>query len=678
MKKLILLTIILLSPLFAQANTCEDDERLKDKRSLVKAVRSGESISPKITITFETFFNLHPKMRGIIGGGEGDPNFNVVNHNCKTMDFANASTSLKHQMSFKEIKENLAKLQKQGDQSLLEFFVDNVYAAPMSALDIIDLVSYGRESILNRNTTCTLQNRDRLKIGFAGFASNSNKIALRGYKVNDCENADSTVLAPNQIDLYAGFGGKFLGDAVEIESGYLRVITTHSAYGTSARHHYLQAKSTNPKTGKVNSVWLEKTVTSQEFLVSENQHVLNIVAPYMGAEINVPTFTYDYMGDKYRENIASQSFKKYKGEAKRRHLAITSGDVQPINTTKQCQDDDRLQNIHDLMTIAQTQGKISPLVKMDYHTYLNMDQDVRSMIAGGDDALNLDLFDDNCNPIMLIDGAPIDNIEMSFKNIYESILGFEEKGDLESIATLYKTVKAKPESIEKIMDWVLNVNPDIFETSTICYMQEFGAIKVGSAKYGNNVPIDNICDGVSLANQPSKIDLFAAFGGRVVENDVKLTLFSAGMVKHNASPPFPNRYGNSLKHSQSFILQGSYTDKLGFSKPIMRDAWFTNGRSMPSRLVVKYKNQIFGGNYALKDNLMALRVRATELNVDLKIDGWVRGDYTRQSTEDHDTKVAEYEKQLQANLESKTKAEEDAESDQVEIEGGDLEAEELE
>ena len=50
MKKLILLTIILLTPLFAQASTCEDDERLQDKRSLVKAVRSGEGISPKITI----------------------------------------------------------------------------------------------------------------------------------------------------------------------------------------------------------------------------------------------------------------------------------------------------------------------------------------------------------------------------------------------------------------------------------------------------------------------------------------------------------------------------------------------------------------------------------------------------------------------------------------------------
>ena len=659
MKKLILLTIILLTPLFAQASTCEDDERLQDKRSLVKAVRSGEGISPKITITFETFFNLHPKMRGIIGGGEGDPNFNVVNHNCKTMDLANGQSYVKHQMSFKEIKENLASLQKQGNQEMLEFFIDNVDATPMKTQDILNLVSYGRESILNRNTTCTLQNKGRLKLGMAGFSTNSQQIFLRGYKANDCENADSTVLAPNQVDLYAGFGGKFLEKEVVIESGH---------YRDDKSYHYMQASYTIPTTDERKGSWFEKVLDQKQFLMSENQHTLNIVAPYMGAEINTPIFDSDVTRYKYS---ASYDYFRYYDNAKTRHQAINANAQVASTSSNQCQDDERLQNLHDLIGVAQIQDQITPLVKMSYHTYLNMDQEVRSMIAGGDDALNLDLFDDNCNSIMLIDGAPIDNIEMSFNNIYKTILGYQEKGDLESIATLYKTVKAKPESIEKIMDWVLNVNPDIFETPTTCYLQELGAVSVGLAKYNSDTPIANACDGVTIANQPSKIDLFAAFGGRVVEKGVELSLWHAGEELLYFKLP-NNHYNNKARHRVSFILQGSYIDSTGLSKPIMKTSWFKRDwYGMHSKGLY--------GNYAIKDNLMALRMRSTELNVDLKVDGWLNGLYEKQSTKEHYARVVEYEEQLKAHLESKVEIEEEeAQNNQVELEGGDLEAEELE
>ncbi len=68
-----------------------------------------------------------------------------------------------------------------------------------------------------------------------------------------------------------------------------------------------------------------------------------------------------------------------------------------------------------------------------------------------------------------------------------------------------------------------------------------------------------------------------------------------------------------------------------------------------------------------------------ELNVDLKVDGWLNGLYEKPSTKEHYARVVEYEEQLKAHLESKVEIEEeDAQNNQVELEGGDLEAEELE
>jgi len=674
MKKLILLTIILLTPLFAQASTCEDDERLQDKRSLVKAVRSGEGISPKITITFETFFNLHPKMRGIIGGGEGDPNFNVVNHNCKTMDLANGQSYVKHQTSFDAIKLKLAELQKEGNQERLEFFINNVDAAPMKTQDILDLLDISPEQIYSRNTICTIQNAGKVKIGMSKMAKNGQNVRFRGYKVNNCDDVESTVMAPNQIDLYAGFGGKFLEKDVVIDSGYYREL---KGYGTSYKagsYHYVQASYVDNESGDRKSAMFEKKVNRNQHHIRDNQHILNIVAPYMDAEVNTPTFGQHFSYNWRNENIYDNGpleYDRFVKAAKTRHQAINANAQVASTSSNQCQDDERLQNLHDLIGVAQIQDQITPLVKMSYHTYLNMDQEVRSMIAGGDDALNLDLFDDNCNSIMLIDGAPIDNIEMSFNNIYKTILGYQEKGDLESIATLYKTVKAKPESIEKIMDWVLNVNPDIFETPTTCYLQELGAVRVGLAKYDSDTPIANACDGVTIANQPSKIDLFAAFGGKVAERGVELSLWHAGEELLYFKLP-NNHYNNKARHRVSFILQGSYIDSTGLSKPIMKTSWFKRDwYGMHSKGLY--------GNYAMKDNLMALRVRSTELNVDLKVDGWLNGLYEKQSTKEHYARVVEYEEQLKAHLESKVEIEEEeAQNNQVELEGGDLEAEELE
>jgi hypothetical protein len=221
------------------------------------------------------------------------------------------------------------------------------------------------------------------------------------------------------------------------------------------------------------------------------------------------------------------------------------------------------------------------------------------------------------------------------------------------------------------MDWVLNVNPDIFETPTTCYLQELGAVRVGLAKYDSDTPIANACDGVTIANQPSKIDLFAAFGGKVAERGVELSLWHAGEELLYFKLP-NNHYNNKARHRVSFILQGSYIDSTGLSKPIMKTSWFKRDwYGMHSKGLY--------GNYAMKDNLMALRVRSTELNVDLKVDGWLNGLYEKQSTKEHYARVVEYEEQLKAHLESKVEIEEEeAQNNQVELEGGDLEAEELE
>ena len=409
----------------------------------------------------------------------------------------------------------------------------------------------------------------------------------------------------------------------------------------------------------------------------------------MGAEINTPIFDRDVTKYQYS---ASYDYFRYYDNAKTRHQAINANAQVASTSSNQCQDDERLQNLHDLIGVAQIQDQITPLVKMSYHTYLNMDQEVRSMIAGGDDALNLDLFDDNCNSIMLIDGAPIDNIEMSFNNIYKTILGYQEKGDLESIATLYKTVKAKPESIEKIMDWVLNVNPDIFETPTTCYLQELGAVRVGLAKYNSDTPIANACDGVTIANQPSKIDLFAAFGGRVVEKGVKLNLFLSG--KNYSKQVFHSIRSSARStmnwvdedHYRKFdhlsaIIQGVYKDQHGLDKPIKRDIYEK-----------RYKNNIDTGkwlsegdwttdvwaNNGFKDNAMALMVRALELNIKLKLDGWLNDVMPKQSTKAHEDRLNSYNKKIEEMFTQKVQKPEIEVEEDIEVEGGDLEAEEME
>jgi hypothetical protein len=279
---------------------------------------------------------------------------------------------------------------------------------------------------------------------------------------------------------------------------------------------------------------------------------------------------------------------------------------------------------------------------------------------------------------------------MSFNNIYKTILGYQEKGDLESIATLYKTVKAKPESIEKIMDWVLNVNPDIFETPTTCYLQELGAVSVGLAKYDSDTPIANACDGVTIANQPSKIDLFAAFGGRVAEKGVKLNLFLSGenyikLISHIGSVEREMNWIDDDPYRKfdhlSAIIQGVYKDQHGLDKPIKRDIY-----------EIRYRNNIDTGkwlsegdwttdvwaNNGFKDNAMALMVRALELNIKLKLDGWLNDVMPKQSTKAHEDRLNSYNKKIEEMFTQKVQKPEIEVEEDIEVEGGDLEAEEME
>lgn len=661
------LMIILITSSFAQASTeCKDDKRLSDKRALIKIVRSGEAIVPKLTVSFESFLNMHPKMKSIISGGDGNPNFNIVNQDCKIMDLSNTSSSQKHQMPFKELKSNLIKLQNKGKASNLELFIDNVQVAPMPTVDILRLLTYDRVKILNRKTICALQNHGRLKLGMSDFALNSQNVNLRGYKRNDCDNPESMVVAPDQIDLYAGFGGKFLEKEVVIDSGYARNYTDGYPNTNKANYHYLQATFIDSETGKTSSTWFYNKVNKDQFHIARNQHILNIVAPHMNAEINTTTF--DWYN--YRTNT---DFSRYMLQAKTRHNAIKDKANSPSlhGQKSKCKDDERLNNLQNLIAEVQIGKEISPLIKMSYFKYLNMDQDSKSIIEGGVDALNLDLFDDNCNSIMLMDGESIDNIGMSFNNIYKTILGFQEKGDLDSIADLYKSVNANPESIEKVMDWVLNINPEIFETPTTCYLQELGAIRSGLAMYDRTTPMANKCDGISTANQPSKIDLFAGFGGTIRDKEVKLSLSSTGKTTNEYYSPGSS--SNTANHTFDFILQGDYLDENDILKPIMKTASFGNEKR-------RSQTKANHGNYAIKDNLMALDIRSTELNIDFKLIGWINAESPgKYPTKGHDARVVEYKKKLSIRADAIKSAKNDSvNGSNLENEGGYLEAQEME
>ena len=131
----------------------------------------------------------------------------------------------------------------------------------------------------------------------------------------------------------------------------------------------------------------------------------------------------------------------------------------------------------------------------------------------------------------------------------------------------------------------------------------------------------------------------------------------------------------------SAIIQGVYKDQHGLDKPIKRDIYEK-----------RYKNNIDTGkwlsegdwttdvwaNNGFKDNAMALMVRALELNIKLKLDGWLNDVMPKQSTKAHEDRLNSYNKKIEEMFTQKVQKPEIEVEEDIEVEGGDLEAEEME
>jgi hypothetical protein len=204
MKKLITLfaaSMMLLS-VGAQANSCPDDPRLDDVRSLIKAVKKGENIEP-MQMQYGTFLAMNDKIKAFIGGGEGNPNFKIVDGNCEQPIIIDGEMITKYEMPLDQIIKHLLLLQEKGDSDGIDDLIKNVkpYDEPVDRL--YTWMTEARNSTFGKELVCQLTDAGVLKVGMA-----INYGSSRTYTKNCTKDEWHH---PFKIDLFTGLGGQIIG-----------------------------------------------------------------------------------------------------------------------------------------------------------------------------------------------------------------------------------------------------------------------------------------------------------------------------------------------------------------------------------------------------------------------------------------------------------------------------------
>ena len=204
MKKLITLfaaSMMLLS-VGAQANSCPDDPRLDDVRSLIKAVKKGEAIEP-LQMQYGTFLAMNDKIKAFIGGGEGNPNFNIVDGNCEEPIMIDGEMITKYEMPIDQIIKHLLLLQEKGDSDGVDDLIKNVkpYDEPID--NVVYWMTESQNTSFGKELVCQLTEAGVLKVG-----GPKGKVPAREYTKN-CRKEGWDY--PYKVDLFAGLGGQLIG-----------------------------------------------------------------------------------------------------------------------------------------------------------------------------------------------------------------------------------------------------------------------------------------------------------------------------------------------------------------------------------------------------------------------------------------------------------------------------------
>jgi hypothetical protein len=292
MKKLITLfaaSMMLLS-VGAQAESCSDDPRLKKVGPLVKAIKKGESIDP-LKITYGTYLGMNAKLKSFLSGGEGNPNFDIMDHNCESLIEIDGEVITKVEMPIETIEKHLLNFQNKGDTDAINNLIKNVKAKDVSVETVIGWVTDARNSAYEKSTVCHLTDAGILRIGY---------ITHFGTELNYKSCLDTEYKAiwkkpvghweyPYRADLFAGFGGQVIGN-----DHHMVISGTWGEDGSYAnRNQRLTIHATYKQNGVAKSVLFHGgQINGQDSEILHNGNILIKRAALMNINVSVAAWSH--------------------------------------------------------------------------------------------------------------------------------------------------------------------------------------------------------------------------------------------------------------------------------------------------------------------------------------------------------------------------------------------------
>ncbi len=170
-----------------------------------------------------------------------------------------------------------------------------------------------------------------------------------------------------------------------------------------------------------------------------------------------------------------------------------------------CTDDPRLSSINDL--IAQIdKGPIDPVV-VTPATYLAMPADLRNRLG-----TNLEVWNDECEPIQLYKGQPATKITLPFTDLFTALYGLAQSGSAEDVRAFADAFRAAPVSSFDFTRFFAIVRAPEGVSKTIANglnLTRFSPQIDNDARYCTDVPRDYVL----------LSDIFARLGGKVSDPD---------------------------------------------------------------------------------------------------------------------------------------------------------------
>jgi len=304
MKKIIGLfaSAMMLLSFTANAQTCESDPRLDKVGPLVAAVKKGEDVG-MIKITYHKYLNMHPKLKGLLGGGEGNPNFEILDHNCDPLIAIEGEFISKVEYPIEEIENLILEFQGKDDTDSINDLIRNVKARDVHSSEFIGWINSGRSSAYSKDTVCQLKNAGILKVGaFDNYGMSEH--------VSNCtKNSKGKLVtySPYRMDLFAGFGGKITNAPL---SSRVAAVAKEN-YSTAKQRAYVFVDA-----GEDSVFFDSGSIRNSQSVYAGNAAVFARMAPRVGISVTIDTWIWgspSLLDDNAKQ--LSEKVKKIRGDS---------------------------------------------------------------------------------------------------------------------------------------------------------------------------------------------------------------------------------------------------------------------------------------------------------------------------------------------------------------------------